>query len=85
MKEVKETTVKYPRGHSRTSKWAREDMFCSYCGVKGKVWSEQGCGDYYDGNRYVCTNCGSTAYEPMMYPEKTDDLLQIYDQLKDEE
>lgn len=54
MKEIK---VKYPMGHSHTEIWDKNDLFCPNCGGK-PVWNEQGPGDYYVGEQYICLKCG---------------------------
>jgi DNA-directed RNA polymerase subunit RPC12/RpoP len=56
MKEIT-VEVRYKAGHSYIHKYKKDnDLFCPKCGQKG-VWIEQGDGDYYLGENYICTSC----------------------------
>ena len=70
MKGSIEVSVKYDLGHIYKENWAYEDMYCTHCGKKGYVYSEQSEGDYYQGCMYICISCGATANEPRMYPSE---------------
>jgi len=53
-----EFPVKYRAGHSYTEPWAKTKFFCLHCG-KPEVWVKQDGGDYYAGESYLCSSCGS--------------------------
>ena len=53
-----EIEIKYEAGHSYAERYEQTELFCPGCGVKG-LWDEQGGGDYYVGENFVCTSCGA--------------------------
>ena len=56
-----EATIKYPKGHSYTFQYSREEtMYCPHCGVLGRIWCENGPGDYYTGPTHYCGACAAT-------------------------
>lgn len=50
--------VTYPAGHSYKEPWVKTAFFCLACG-KASVWRCNDGGDYYQGENYLCTGCGS--------------------------
>jgi predicted RNA-binding Zn-ribbon protein involved in translation (DUF1610 family) len=79
---TKTVVVKYQLGHERESEWTKTEYFCPNCG-KLEVWSEDGPGDYYAGEDYVCTSCKCFFNLPSgtSIPGKEDYRCQIVDQL----
>lgn len=53
--------------HSCTREYSFVDIFCPTCGAK-QVWEEQGGGDYYVGEEYLCLGCGATFNLPTVGP-----------------
>lgn len=49
--------------HKYTETWELTENFCPCCG-KREVWLEQGGGDYYVGQQYICMACDSTFHMP---------------------
>lgn len=47
--------------HSYTTPWEPTTVTCPRC-KSIQVWCESGEGDYYDGPKYMCTECGSWFY-----------------------
>ena len=61
MSESIEVTIKYPRGHSYTFKYERDEvMYCPDCGVLGRIWYQADGGDYYVGERHFCGACATS-------------------------
>ena len=50
--------------HHYDNTWANDDpdMFCPFCAVKGRIWTEQGIGDYEVGAHSLCLACGASLY-----------------------
>ncbi len=64
--------VNYLAGHTYTETWdAAPDLHCPACGEK-TVWHEDGEGDYYVGERFMCasTDCAVSFYLPE-WPERS--------------
>ena len=55
----KEFSHKYSEG------WSKTNLFCPQCG-KREVWANDGPGDYYVDNQYLCLapTCAATFYLP---------------------
>jgi predicted RNA-binding Zn-ribbon protein involved in translation (DUF1610 family) len=51
-------TVTYSAGHSYREPWEKTEFFCLHCGKK-EVWARRDGGDYYQGESYLCSDCGS--------------------------
>jgi hypothetical protein len=50
--------------HKYSETWTTHgDLFCPNCGKK-EVWVEEGGGDYYVGNQYICTACAHEFHMP---------------------
>ena len=47
--------------HSYTDQWEQVDVDCPHCRGE-QVWREVGEGDYYEGQKHMCTGCGSWFY-----------------------
>lgn len=48
----------YPGSHHYTEEWGLTELYCPNCGATSAVWAESGPGDYYLGERHLCTHCG---------------------------
>lgn len=48
----------YPGKHHYFDEFEKTEYFCPQCGAK-EVWQEQGAGDYYVGEDWICTACSS--------------------------
>lgn len=48
----------YPGSHHYYQNYEKTDCFCPNCGSQ-EVWQEQGAGDYYLGEQWLCTACSS--------------------------
>lgn len=46
----------YPGCHHYWNNFEKSEYYCPNCGTK-EVWQEQGSGDYYLGEEWLCTNC----------------------------
>ena len=49
--------LEFKNSHHYFQEYEKSELYCPNCGKK-EVWEEQGFGDYYKGNKYVCTDCG---------------------------
>jgi len=49
--------------HKYNEDWMKTELFCPECG-NHSVWRENGAGDYYVGERYLCTSCRMGFYLP---------------------
>jgi len=52
-------SVTYCTGHSFSEPWESTDYFCPICGQR-KVWARRDGGDYYVGEKYLCSVCGDS-------------------------
>jgi hypothetical protein len=49
-------TARFKAGHTVEREYVHCELFCPNC-CKQMVWEEQGEGDYYLGNDYICIGC----------------------------
>lgn len=59
--------VKYQAGHSYIESWSKTDAYCPDCG-KQSTWHDQGGGDYYLDEEFICTACGYSFHLPGSNP-----------------
>lgn len=62
MKVVK-FEVNYQAGHSYAESWSKTNAYCPDCG-KQSAWHDQGGGDYYVDEEFICTACGFSFHLP---------------------
>ena len=53
--------VLFEAGHTYSYTWEEISLYCPRCGCN-PVWHEDGPGDYYAGEEYMCAECGSCWY-----------------------
>ena len=72
------------RGGNKYKFLHEKGMYCSHCGVKDKMYSDQLNDDYYQGEYFYCLSCnsrgqGSPAMSPVL--ENSEDM-EIIEHLK---
>lgn len=49
--------------HKYSEHWSKTELYCPRC-AKNEVWCRDDGGDYYIGEKYICTACKGTFYLP---------------------
>jgi predicted RNA-binding Zn-ribbon protein involved in translation (DUF1610 family) len=68
--------VRYQLGHRYDEEWVFCDLHCPKCG-SNKTLEETGPGDYYDGPRRVCLDCGVYFYGYYYEPNDSEDKARL--------